>query len=351
MSSDGTPPEKKDLTGIMELPQLDPTQADGTPVEEDPFAVNELQPIEAIDAFESIDQIGMMDHEPSPEEQVDQVPPSEDPFQELSSLDQAPPEPTLDFSTESVMDALPPMDFLSESPVAEFPTSEPTLTEKKLDTLNELRAYSERAKEAAFEPGVRNPFHLMIAGNFDLYSRDKLLLFITENEIGINSSDLDFQITSGRVLFPRISEFSGIKLIQDLRDSGLSFKLKASDRDQDETIPEDTSIRFQYKEESRRSENQQKLPILPYSASINSEYQVIDSIQMVHYLRAEILEVEKSDLFQELLDRMTEALRRRAVLKGAHAITSLQHKITPLRLPSQYQLELTASLLKKHTSV
>jgi hypothetical protein len=45
---------------------------------------------------------------------------------------------------------------------------------------------------------------------------------------------------------------------------------------------------------------------------------------------------------------MTHALKRRAKLKGANALTQLEHRITPLRLPSQYQIEISASLIKRH---
>jgi hypothetical protein len=354
MGGDGNPSDKKDLTGILELPQLDPVSTDGAPVAEDPFAVNELKPIEAIDSFESIDEIGMMDHEPPPE--ADPAPPpepnpfggeplSEDPFAAL-----APPEP------EPVLDAAPPMDFFSEpspEPVPEAapePASPPPLPEPAAPApqpLAPIRAYAEKVKEAVFSPGVRNPHHLVVSGDFDLFARDKLLLFITENDVGISSSELDFQISGGRVLFSRISEFSGIRLIQDLRDSGLQFLLKPSPMDPDDLIPESPSVRVHYERSEAEEKREGRIPVLPPEGIHERGLQVFDTIRMVQYLRAEMLEVEKSELFQDLVERMTEALKRRAVLKGAEALGSLEHRITPLRLPSQYEVEMKASLLKK----
>jgi hypothetical protein len=221
MANDGNPPDKKDLTGILDLPQLDPVGDDGAKAPEDPFAVNELQPIEAIDSFESIDQIGMMDHEPPPEE----APPVMDPFEPMvteapSTMDVGPADlpdpfaPTDPFTAQEapVPDPAPPMDFLEEFPSA------PTIPAAPLEP---IRSYAEKVKEAPFSPGTRFHHHLLVSGEFDLFARDKLLLFITENDVGISSSELDFQVSAGRVLFSRISEFSGIKLIQDMRDSGL----------------------------------------------------------------------------------------------------------------------------------
>ncbi len=360
MANDGNPPDKKDLTGILELPQLDPVGDDGAAVPEDPFAVNELQPIEAIDTFESIDQIGMMDHEPPPEEPAPvEAPPVEafteelsqeplpDPFQSPAfneapeTMDVGPAELPDPFASESTVPApAPPMDFLEEfqAPPPSTPPLEP------------IRSYAEKVKEAPFAPGTRFPHHLLVSGEFDLFARDKLLLFITENDVGLSSSELDFQINAGRVLFSRISEFSGIKLIQDMRDSGLEFLLKPSPRDPDEVTPESPSSRFHFDGTRTGNPAEKKIPVLPATAAKEAGFVVYDSIRMVQYLRAEMLEVEKSDLFQEVIERMTEALKRRARLKGADALGSLEHKITPLRLPSQYEVELTASLLKKNIS-
>lgn len=370
MANDGNPPEKKDLTGILELPQIDPVGDDGSAVPEDPFAVNELKPIETIDTFESIDQIGMMDHEPPPEEpapaEASADAPLADPFQGLDPVlepDQAPidlPDPFAPQaeatgmavpSTEApVMDSAPPMDFLQDFPSPTENPVAPATTTPSLPPLDTIRTYAEKVKEAPFLPGTRFPHHLLVSGEFDLYSRDKLLLFITENDVGISSSELDFQISAGRVLFSRISEFAGIKLIQDMRDSGLQFLLKPSPRDPDEVLPESPTSRFRYEGSRTETAVDRKIPVLPPSAAKEAGYVVFDSIRMVQYLRAEMLEVEKSELFQELIERMTEALKRRARLKGAEALGSLEHRVSPLRLPSQYEVELSASLLKKSVS-
>ena len=354
MANDGNPPDKKDLTGILELPQIDPVGDDGAAVPVDPFAVNELQPIETIDTFESIDQIGMMDHEPAPEESTPEEPAPFEPSEFAESapgMDVGPADLPDPFATEATVPApAPPMDFLEEFPSAPAPDSEPLHQPDALPSLDPIRSYAEKVKEAPFTPGTRFPHHLLISGDFDLFARDKLLLFITENDVGITSSELDFQVNAGRVLFSRISEFSGIKLIQDMRDSGLEFLLKPSPKDPDEVMPESPSTRFHF--DGARTENpvEGKIPVLPAVAAKEAGYVVYDSIRMVQYLRAEMLEVEKSDLFQELIERMTEALKRRARLKGAEALGSLEHKITPLRLPSQYEVELSASLLKKGIS-
>jgi hypothetical protein len=376
MSQDENSPPKKDLTGIMDLPQADPVKDPNSAEGESSLEFNELKPIEQVDDFASLDQVGMMDHPVIEEPTEPEAPMEADPFQSMAEI--TPEEASPTESTDNQPELLDPFanfdapqsleDALNSDPVAtdfdlspDAPLPLDTLTEipeplaedpapvfaplPPKPVLDDLRSYGESKKEVAFDPGSRNEFHLLITGDFDPYSRDKLLLFLTENSIGITSSELDFQIKSHRVLLPRISEFSGVKIIQDLRDSGLSFALKKSDEEPEFLADDGKSKSFHF--EAGIEQTPLEVPILPASEFKPTEYRVLDSIQMVQYLRAEILEVEQSELFQDLLDRMTEALRKRAKLKGANALTHLSHRITPLRLPSQYQVELSASLLKR----
>ena len=396
--------EQKDLTGILELSAMMPPASAEELLSQDPFAVNTLQPVEQVSEFESIDQLGMTDHVPEPEP----APPIEDDFPVTPAADSALPDlsnhapehdrlvpfddsfmasdpntPTNDNSVDFYVDpagpkhdsfheekqeapketsAAPPAEnahggfsFVDESgvpstehhdPFADHPVTSTPAPTKLPSGVDGIKNYSERARESSFNANAKNPFHLWIVGNFDPFSRDKLLLFITENPMGLNSGDLDRQINAGRVLLPRISEFAGIKLVQDLRDSGLSFKLKPSSRDEDEVLPKDESLRLQY-EAATPVDTTGALVVLPAGAIDPALWQAFDSIQIVQFLKAEIVEVERSELFQELLERMTTSLKNKARLKGAAAIGALVHELKPLRLPSHYQLELKASLLKK----
>lgn len=372
--------EKKDLTGILELASLSPPVVN--PDDEDPFAVNVMQSIEQVDDFASIDTLGMIDHEPFADEAPELVaispaseaqdlfpvsvdagisPDSEDPFAasqhvEIQALDTnaAEQDPFQTSAIAAVNDfALPEMTYVPSPALAvenkveqAASASGETHPSPPMDYLDELKSYSQKTQESAFEKGIKAPFHLSLQGSFDPYTRDKLLMFITENPIGLNSSELDLQLKAGRVLFPRISEFAGIKLIQDLRDSGLLFKLTPSSRDDDELIHEAPALSYRY-ESTAGAAPESMIPVLPEFGLDQKAWKVIDSVQMVQYLRAEILEVEKSDLFQNLIERMLVAMKKKAILKGADAMTGLTHQVTPLRLPSQYQVELRANLLKK----
>ena len=214
------------------------------------------------------------------------------------------------------------------------------------DSLEEIKNYSEQTRETPFIHHQKYYFNLSIKGSFDPYSRSKLLLFITDNPVGLNSSELDTQISGERVLLPRISEYAGIRLIQTLRDSGLSFNLVPASRDPEEIHPPEKGLSLEYALVKKEDTD----PVLPtfLEGTIDTAlWEAYDSIKLVQFLKAEILEVERSELFQELLDRMTLSLKKKARVRGAAAIGNLSHNLKSLRLPSQYQIEVTATLLKK----
>ncbi len=306
--------DKNDLTGIFETI----SNPSGEP---DPFAFVEA-PSETIESFESIDEIGMLDHS-----QATSTHEQETIFQTTA---QTPVEET----HESELFTAPPA--FGETATSVMATS----------VMDGLKEYSEQSQTLAAPTTISVPFHLHISGNFGPFERDKLLLFITENPLGIASADLHLQIQAGRVLFPRISEFAAIKLIQDLRDSGLQFQLKPSQRDDDEPARHAEVQSFHFKVESSKTFSDLP-PILPASAQVTADYEVIDTVQYSQFLKSEIIEAEKSELFQEVLERMTTALKQKAKNRGAHAISQFSHRLVSLRLPSQYQVEISAVLLRK----
>lgn len=382
MASD--PKDKKDLTGILDLQKLQAEDPNAAQLNEsqDPFAVNELQPIEQVDEFQSIDQIGMIDH-PEPAEETPA--PVEDPFavnadQFAAPTEQAaePSAPAEDpFAVSADQNAVPaedpfavgtdpfaaPTEQAAEQPastddpfaVSADPFSAPAEPEPTPEiiaaapspSLNKIKNYSEnRQGKTNLEVKIRYPFHLRINGAFGPFERDKLLLFITENPIGLSSSELDLQITSGRVFLPRISEYAAVKLVQDLRDSGLEFKLHPSDQDTDENTSSSASVTYSYEAMgSTATTGVSEIPILA-QGSVQKPFQELDQVSIVQFVRTEVLEVESSPMIQEVIERMTEALKQKARLKGGNALFDLQKEILPLRLPSQYQISLRASVVK-----
>lgn len=323
MAAGNDNPDKKDLTGMFSLPGAAPSSNEPT---------TQATPTETVDSFES-----MTPDMSLPEPNYD-VPPTEtaasgnddfDPFQEPA------PAPT------TRTQVYEPTEVSDSSSVSSSAISSST------DPLDELRQYSQSIQGTSQLVQVFVPYHLYMTGTFGPFERDKLLLFITENEVGVSSQDLDLQIRAGRVFFPRISEFAGIKLIQDLRDSGLHFRFVPSDRDQDEVMQQTPGVEFHYQPTATDAKPLQPIPVLPENSKHLGEYSEIDTAILNQYLKAEVVEAERSDLFQEVLERMLESLKQKARIKGGDALGNYQQKVTPLRLPSQYQVTVQATILKK----
>jgi hypothetical protein len=333
----------KDLTGIFQTMQASQdNSAEASP----PSEHDQLKPIEQLDNFESIDQMGMMDH--APEAPVEATHTEAFSISSDTAYQQA--DTQTDFHEPTGVTELNPIDLNLEAEAAapEIPTAfqtEPTLSGDV--ALEAVQEYAEKAQTFSESARIFQPFHLHIRGRFGPFERDKLLLFITENPIGLTSADLDLQINSGRVMIPRISEYAGIRLIQQLRDSDLDLVMRPSARDADEPVHETRPLEYHYSEKSGSNAVSFSIPILPANAASIALYDVFDSISGNQYLKVEMVEAQESQLFQEVVDRMIGSIKQKARLKGADALTHFQQKITPLRLPSQYQISIEATMLRK----
>lgn len=388
--------DKKDLTGILDLQRLqaeDPSAVVEN-TEQDPFALNELQAIEQVDDFASIDQIGMMDHpseeltaEPtvesidaplsfSPTEDghstpseltindpafsesasqmtdpfaVSEVPNQDDPFAVSTETTSSPIVDPIAFDTPSLSIQADTTD----SSESGLPASEPfqPITPPPVvpsPSLDQVKRYSEKTSGiTGSHSKIFYPFHLRIHGHCGPFERDKLFLFLSENPIGLSTADLDLQIQAGKIFFPRISEFSAVKLIQELRDSGLSFQLHPSDQDE-AVVTRESPQTFHYQNPSFQESGSpdQEIPILNENSKPDAPYQELEEVSVTQFVRTDLIEVENSAIIQEVIERMTEALKQKARLKGGNALMYLKKEITPLRLPSQYQISLKANVIR-----
>jgi hypothetical protein len=251
--------------------------------------------------------------------------------------------PTITQNVDPAADLLTQLTVEATSEAMPESALEPIATEN----FDKLRNYSESLLNQTDPKNLQHPFHFYAEGKFTFFERDKLLRFITENPIGISSSELDLQLSAGRVFFSRISEYAGIRLIQELRDSRLSFRLVPSDREKDDLRSDTPAIRIQEAPEGKKSKTvETQIPVIHGATAQRAQYEEFDSVQMIQFLKAEMIEVEKSELLQEVVDRMTEAIKQKARLKYAAAISQPEVTLTPLRLPSHYQVQVRAMLLK-----
>ncbi len=167
---------KEDLTGLTILPDKPAANPDASISIPEPS-----QTIEHVHEFESIEELGMMDHVNEPTQS--DAPLQAEPIESLEAVE--PIESFSELPAELPVEA--PADFIEE------PMVNPVLAD--------IQHYAEKAQETTLDEKIFYPFHLRAKGQFGPFERDKLLRFITENPIGVSSSDLDLQIQAGKVFF------------------------------------------------------------------------------------------------------------------------------------------------------
>jgi hypothetical protein len=135
--------------------------------------------------------------------------------------------------------------------------------------------------------------------------------------------------------------------MQGLRDSPLHFDFhRASSTEPQEVAPATPSGLTLVPKPIPRSETSAPLiPVIPLNLA--KDFEVFDSIQLIQHLKSQSIEFEKSDAFQELLERMTLSLKRKAKIKGADALGEIKTEVSILQFPDQYQIMISAQTLRK----
>lgn len=286
----------------------------------------------------AIFDLGFMDHPPTTREEA---------LPQETQLIQATDQTIAHTSEHTFSDPDFLSDFATEpapTPIELEPIAEPTIP-----ALESIKNYSESTHSLTEDLEIAYPFMFYATGTFTFYEQDKLLRFITENPIGLTAADLDLQIKSGRVFFSRISEYAGIKLIQELRDSALEFKLVPATKDPLDLQEFPNPKHWDLGVPSPSPQQTHRIEVIELKKGSEEEklYTYLDLIQVSQFLKAEIVELEKSELYQEVIDRMIQSLKARALQRGAQAITQPVIQLQSLRLPSQYQVSISARAFKR----
>jgi uncharacterized protein YbjQ (UPF0145 family) len=316
--SGGVSDEKKDLTGLLDLPQeqLPPV---GESVE-DPHSLNTLQ--------KALEQPSI----PSIAEEVSVEPPS---------IFQPEPEPE-------------PEPELEPQPIPTRPVPEREAPEHVLDRVKD---YSERVSVGQPAVAASYPFSLLIEGALTPQEQEKLIDLINRENMGIREMDLEPQFAESRVLIPRISEYAGVLIVQALRAARARMRLGPSDTifaSQETSSADDPVVnpapltRLDFSAEETPSAES-----LPISADVVGEgaspgaFVAIDVVTASAALRTSSVEAVKSVEYQELLEALTRELKYKAYRKGANAIVNFSVQLTPLSLPTHYRVTVMGSAVRQ----
>ncbi|MCM2323012.1 MAG: hypothetical protein NDJ90_07090 [Oligoflexia bacterium] len=230
-----------------------------------------------------------------------------------------------------------------------------TLEPPSSASIDEIRRFSEETVHPRPVVPAAYPFSLLIEGPLDVYEKDKLLDLLARENMGIRDIDLEPQLSAGRILIPRISEYAGILLIQALRGTTARMRLAPSDEifATDETREERPSVEAASREEiltpSGHMHPAEQIRITP-SAGLPDlkDYTVIDVLTASASLRSETVEAERSNQYQEVLESLQRELRYKAHRRGATAILNYKAELKSLDLPTRYRLTLTGDAVKAH---
>ena len=122
----------------------------------------------------------------------------------------------------------PPTEENKEEKQTAPPVKEPPKKEKP--TLNDVKKFAEKVTPGKPPVKAAYPYSLLILGRLRPTDSEKLLDILERENYGITKKDLETQLDSGKILLPRISEYAGVLIIQNLRDCGANMKLGPSDQ-------------------------------------------------------------------------------------------------------------------------
>lgn len=328
MSDAGDDSPKKDLTQITDLPLLPETKQASSEPEVSP----EFSPTSSDDAFSQSPE------SPSAAPALDGL--------DLGALDlptagaEVPLATHLDFAEltstggegtpDSAFHSLPSSDIQEAPPAVPAPPAlqdlEPQLTS---------RPYV----------AASNPFTLRIAGELRPEEREKLLEILSRENLGIREMDLEHQFASHQILIPRVSEYVGVLIIQQLRQATVEFALAPSDG-----FPEMPAPAFAARVETQTP----AAPLVFEDIPVTQDAELqglgtpipIDVVSASASIQAALVEARQSQAFEEVVDNLKRELKARAHYRGAKAITHFEMQLLPLKDPALYRITLSGSAVR-----
>jgi len=201
------------------------------------------------------------------------------------------------------------------------------------------------------------PFTLRIRGKLTTLEKEKLCDILSREKMGIREVDLEPQFHADHILLPRISEYSGVILVQALRGTSATMELLPSDQaeleENSQFQPEGIFVTSESDSLSGDSATQSAIhpaELIPITSDAswaeNKTFRVIDVVTASATLETQAVEASRSPAYQEMLDALQRELRFKAYHKGANAIIHFSVQLQVLSLPTRYKLLVMGSAIK-----
>jgi hypothetical protein len=221
------------------------------------------------------------------------------------------------------------------------------------DVVEKVRQFSVQMTSGKETVPAAFPFSLLITGHLEPDEREKLLDVLSRCAVEIREVDLEPQFEADRLLIPRISEYSGILLVQALRTAQVDFRLGPADSifatDDTRTTPEEElpSTGREIPTEHFTTDTGHPAELIPITSEPSLPDQprtrTIDIVTCSAALGTTAVEAERSSEYAELLEALQRELKYKAHRRGANAILNFAVSLTPLSSPSRYRLTVSGS--------
>ncbi len=321
---------KKDLTGLFELSEELRESGQEPPLPEG--LVFEETPIEKIDDFESLDSYAQA-HPSVQAEAIDAglMDPGVAPTEPHDPIESAEVEVSLGFISPT--ETTEPQ--FQHEPEQQTETQPVSLTQK-------IPTAVHASVPAAF------PFTLLIEGPLTAREKEKLLDIIHRENMGIREIDLEPQFQCEKILLPRISEFTGVYIVQQLRETrakirfGPSEEIFAAQGTTEDTQPFWNPTSVDQLDIPDRTEPQHPADTIPVTTERTlpglDRYVAIDTLTASATLQTFAVEAETTSEYQDLVTALQREIKYKARRRGAAAVIHFRIQLTPLTSPSRYRI-------------
>lgn len=311
---------KKDLTGITELPPLDPAPEPAVAFDTIPDAVESAEPLAPTEQVSTSDENLNL--------------PITSDFSDMES------DP---ISVEAPVATLPPPPPPHEE---ELPNAEPIPS-----VMNQIANYSDQISSAKTLVAAAYPFSLKITGMLSREEREKLVDLLSRENMGIREVDLEPQFECGKILIPRISEYAGVMIVQAMRGIRAEMKLGPSDSifstEDTQNTREEEFPNAQEKMAYTSVESSHPAEELPMTSEASiagkSGMIVIDVVTASAALKTSVVEAKSSSEYQEIVEALQREIKYKAYRRGAAAVVNFAIQLSPLQLPTLYRVTVSGT--------
>lgn len=198
----------------------------------------------------------------------------------------------------------------------------------------DLKAVGEFAEKVTIgHPSVEaNPaFSLFARGEFDERKKDFIRGILESEEFGVRFEEIELQLSSGKLLVPRISEYAAILLGQKIYDIVDTVEVFLADEADESMLIDPTHYRKRSAEAHDLGEEPgSEADVFTSTVSELSGFvitRILSAITLSEIISAEIAEDPKSREFEEVTEKLTTQLASKAFKLGAHGVIGVSFAV------------------------